>query len=185
MKISPLQLVHLAFRRVHVAVDVDHMEAAQQDGADAHSMLEGALIKTEVGVTPLEEEDPRGVPYLVTLRVWIDNVHGEDDSERRYSPYLIDIEAGGKIVLRKGSERLGDPEDLIAVNGPALLWSAIRDQVANLTARMPLGYAMLPSVNFFDLKKARPAPPNPMPESASAAPVTKRKRAAKAATPQP
>ncbi len=72
MKISPLQLVHLAFRRVHVAVDVDHMEAAQQDGADAHSMLEGALIKTEVGVTLLEEEDPRGVPYLVTLRVWID-----------------------------------------------------------------------------------------------------------------
>ncbi|MCB9124632.1 MAG: hypothetical protein H6643_08995 [Caldilineaceae bacterium] len=61
MKISPLQLVHLAFRRVHVAVDVN-LEAAQQDGADAHSMLEGALIKTEVGVTPLEEEDPRGVP---------------------------------------------------------------------------------------------------------------------------
>jgi hypothetical protein len=185
VKISPLQLVHLAFRRVHVAVDVDHMEAAQQDGADAHNMLEGALIKTEVGVTLLEEEDPRGVPYLVTLRVWIDNVHGEDDRERRYSPYLIDIEAGGKIVLRKGSERLGDPEDLIAVNGPALLWSAIRDQVANLTARMPLGYAMLPSVNFFDLKKVRPAPPNPAPESAIAAPGTKRKRAGKAAPPKP
>jgi hypothetical protein len=115
VKISPLQLVHLAFRRVHVAVDVDHMEAAQQDGADAHSMLEGALIKTEVGVTLLEEEDPRGVPYLVTLRVWIDNVHGEDDRERRYSPYLIDIEAGGKIVLRPGGPDCGQRSCAVVV----------------------------------------------------------------------
>jgi len=185
MNTAPLQLVHLAFRRVHVAVDLDHMDPAQKKGVDAHSMLEGVLIKTEVGRERMEEEDPRGVPYFVTLRVCIDNVHGENDGDCEYSPYLIDIEAGAKIVLAKCTEKLGDPEDLIAVNGPALLWSAVRDQIATLTARMPMGYAMLPSVNFLDMKKARQVPPNPAQEIAPAQPVTKRKRASKAAPTKP
>ena len=185
MNISPLQLVHLAFRRVHVAVDLDHMDALPGERADAHSLLEGVLIKTEVGHWPLDEEDPRGVPYFVTLRVCIDNVLGDDDSDCTHSPYLIDIEAGAKIVLAKRTEELGDPEDLIAVNGPALLWSAIRDQIATLTARMPMGYAMLPSVNFLDMKKARQVPPNPAQEIAPAQPVAKRKRASKSVPTKP
>jgi len=183
MIISPLQLVHLAFRRVRVEVDLDHMDRAQREGVDAHSLLEGVLVKTEVGHTRMEENDARGVPYFVTLRVCIDNQPGENDSDRQFTPYLIDIEAGGKVVLGKDAEKLGDPEDLIAVNGPALLWSAIRDQVVAITARMPLGIAMLPSVNFIDAKKPRLAIPSAGAETEPTSSAPKRKRASKVATP--
>lgn len=185
MKIAPLQLVKLSFRRVHVEVDPDHMEAVQKEGIDAHDLFEGVLIKTEVSRTQLEREDPRGTPYFVTLRVSIDNTPSEDDSQRVFTPYLVDIEAGGVVVLAERARVLGDPDDLIAVNGSALLWSAIREQVATLTARMPLGQAMLPSVNFHDLKKAQPAAAVPISGAAATPPVTKRKRVSKAAASQP
>ncbi|WP_257386395.1 hypothetical protein [Tahibacter caeni] len=153
MKLSPIQLVHLSFRRVSVEVDAEYLRSAAHSSADAHALLEGVVIKTEVSKTAADEEDPRGTPYFLTLRVLIDNAHDDADSDRTISPYRIDVEAGAMVVLAKGTDKLGDPDDLIAVNGPALMWGAIREQVANITSRMPIGMAMLPSVNFHDLRK--------------------------------
>lgn len=57
------------------------------------------------------------------------------------------------VVVPKGAEQLAPPEDLAAVNGTSLLWSAVREQVLSLTSRMPAGPVMLPTMNFYDLKK--------------------------------
>lgn len=57
------------------------------------------------------------------------------------------------IRVAPGAAVLGDVEDLAVVNGTSLLWSAIREQVSTLTARMPAGMVTLPTVNFQDLRK--------------------------------
>ena len=75
------------------------------------------------------------------------------ETDQRFSPYLVDIEAGAVVRALPGAEVLGDIQDLIVVNGTSLLWSAIREQVCSLTARMPAGQVMLPTVNFHDLKR--------------------------------
>ena len=157
MRTAPIQLLNESFRRIAVEVDSRHIDDSVTSTLDPHGLFEGVLIQTSVGCKELEQSDPRGTPYFVTLRVLIDNEEHTEYSEQRVSPYLIDVEAGGMVVLAHGAERLGDPEDLVRVNGPALLWSAVREVVANATARMPLGMAFLPSVNFHDLKKDAPA----------------------------
>ena len=157
MRTAPIQLLNASFRRISVEVDSRHLDDAGSNSLDPHALFEGVLIATEVGCKQLEQTDPRGTPYFVTLRVLIDNEQISEQPAQRASPYRIDIEAGGVVVLAPGAERLGDPDDLIRVNGPALLWSAIREVVANATSRMPLGMAFLPSVNFRDLMKDAPA----------------------------
>lgn len=156
MNISPIQMVELSFRKLSLEVDFDHLP----DGSaprDAHSLLRNVGMRTQVQAQRIEKDDPRGTLHFVTLRLIINNDRHEDDSDQRFSPYLIDVEAGAVVALAPGVERFGDPDDLVAVNGPAFVWSAIREQVMNLTARMPAGPALLPSVNFHDLRKsARP-----------------------------
>lgn len=41
---------------------------------------------------------------------------------------------------------------MAAVNGAALIWSAMREQVAATTARMQAGQILLPTVHFQDLR---------------------------------
>jgi hypothetical protein len=60
------------------------------------------------------------------------------------------------VLLPNGAEKLGLPRDLVTVNGAALLWSAIREQLLTLTSRMPVGPVMLPTVHFHDLKQGTP-----------------------------
>ncbi len=153
MNISPIQMVELSFRKLSLEVDFDHLP----DGSaprDAHSLLRNVGMRTQVQAQRIERNDPRGTLHFVTLRLIINNERHEPEADHHFSPYLIDIEAGAVILLAPGIERFGQPEDLVAVNGPALVWSAIREQVMNLTARMPAGPALLPSVNFHDLKKS-------------------------------
>lgn len=153
MNIAPIQMVELSFRKLSAEVDFEHLPDGSEP-RDAHSLLENVGMRTQVRTQKLEKNDPRGTPHFVTLRILIDNERHEEEADQRFSPYLIDVEAGAVVVLAPGIERLGDPEDLVAVNGPALVWGAIREQVMNMTARMPAGPALLPSVNFHDLKKS-------------------------------
>lgn len=153
MNIAPIQMVELVFRKIFVEVDLDRFPPTTE-ARDAHALLENVALKTQVTCAPLDQEDRRGTPHFVTLRVQIDNEMRDGEPNQRMSPYLLDVEAGAVIILGHGAEKLGPPEDLIAVNGPALIWGSIREQVAALTARMPAGTAILPSVNFHDLKKS-------------------------------
>ena len=52
-------------------------------------------------------------------------------------------------------------EDLINVNGPAILYSTAREVVLTVTSRSANGPWMLPSVTFIDRKKRQPDPAKP------------------------
>lgn len=181
MNIAPIQMVGLTYRRVSVEADFQHLPSTSDRGPDAHALLEGVEIKTDVSVTPMDVADPRGKPYFVTLRVRIDNDVEGRDSRPEYSPYLLDIEAGATIVLNDAMQNREDAQQLVVVNGPSLIWGAIREQVATLTSRMPPGMALLPSVNFHDLKSAQTPKSDPAagPTNAEPAPPAKRPRSRK------
>lgn len=155
MKAAPIQLHQLSFRRVSVEVNVATLDADRPSQVDQNLAFDNVLIATHVSLLPVTKEDSEGKEFLLTLRVVIDNKVPDDGSASKPSPYLVDIEAGAIIRVAKGAETLGDIEDIVVVNGTSLLWSAIREQVCNLTARMPLGLATLPTVHFQDLRKQR------------------------------
>lgn len=151
MNIAPIQMVELTFRKFSVEVDFEHLPDPTET-RDSHALLENVAIRTKVGFQKIDLDDLRGTPYFVTLRVQVDNQPTEGNQSQRFSPYLIDIEAGAMVALAIGAGQSEDADDLVAVNGPALIWGGVREQLANLTARMPAGAVLLPSVNFHDLK---------------------------------
>lgn len=152
MKPSPVQLLQLTFKRIHVEIDPNHVPEEVPNPLTTAFVFDGISITTEIGLAEIDLTHERGQLHLVSLRLLIDNQASADEPDRKFSPYLIDMEAAGVILLPRGAEKLGNPHDLISVNGAALLWSAIREQLLNLTSRMPAGPVMLPTVHFHDLK---------------------------------
>jgi len=155
MKPAPFQLHQLSFRRVSVELNAAGFNTDELDEADKNLTFAGVLVATHVHFAPVEQPEIEGKSFLLILRVVIDNKASDDGREPKPIPYFVDIEAGAVVRLAKGAEKLSDIDDIVLVNGTSLLWGAIREQVCNLTARMPLGLATLPTVHFQDLRKQR------------------------------
>lgn len=169
MRTAPIQLSQISFRRVSVELDAARIPEDGSTPTDVSFDLDRVNIATHVSFSPADESETPGTALFLALRVVIDNqAAGEEGS--RFSPYLVDIEAGALVHALPGAEALGDIEDLVVVNGTSMLWSAIREQVCTLTARMPAGQVMLPTVNFHDLKRQ-----NREQEAQAKAPAAKRK----------
>ena len=186
MKPSPIQLLQLTFKRVHVEIDQAHAPAEPTNPLTTVFVFDGVTITTEVGLAEIDMTHERGPMYLVSLQVLIDNNAETDAPDRKFSPYRIDIEAAGIVVLSKGAEKLGSAHDLVTVNGAALLWSAIREQLLTLTSRMPAGPVMLPTVHFHDLKQETAISqerPTPQIEPAATKPAKAKAAAKKTAKP--
>lgn len=174
MKPSPIQLLRLNFKHVNVALDSSHLPPEIPNPLEAVFTFDGVTIHTEVGVGEAQPGDT-GHFYFLQLRVVVDNQPQPEASNQKFSPYTIDIATEGVVLVPKGAETLGAPEDLAVVNGTSLLWSAVREQVLSLTARMRAGPVMLPTVHFHDLKKQVTAqaealavePPAPRPTPAT------------------
>ena len=158
MKPSPIHLLQLTFKRVYVEIDQAHAPAEPPNPMTTVFIFDGVSITTEIGLAELDMAHERGPMYLVSLQLLIDNQASADEPDRKFSPYRIDIEAAGIILLPKGAEKLGSAHDLVTVNGAALLWSAIREQLLTLTSRMPTGPVMLPTMHFHDLKQPTTEP---------------------------
>ena len=186
MKPSPIQLLQLTFKRVHVEIDQAHAPTEPTNPLTTAFVFDGVSITTEVGLAEIDMAHERGQMYLVSLQVLIDNNAETDEPDRKFSPYRINIEAAGIVVLSRGAEKLGSAHDLVTVNGAALLWSAIREQLLTLTSRMPAGPVMLPTVHFHDLKQATAVSlenPAPQIEPAAAKPAKAKAAAKKTAKP--
>jgi preprotein translocase subunit SecB len=184
MKTAPIQLGQISFRRINVEVDVARLP---EDGAPASDVafdFEKVNIATHVRFSPMDETEAPGKSFFVVLQVVINN-QASDKKDARYSPYFIDIEAGAVIRALPGSEALGDVKDLVIVNGASMLWSAIREQVCSLTARMPAGLVTLPTVNFHDLKQRQERMvPQPAPTASKRKPPSRAIAARKATSRQ-
>ena len=156
MKPSPIQLLQLFFKHVRVEVDPERMPQEPANPLTSAFLFDGISIHTEFGIGEIDPDHERGRMFLTSLRVVVDNKPIAKAKGQKFSPYTIDVEVDGVVAIPKGAEKLGPPESLAAVNGASLLWSAIREQVLSLTARMPAGSVMLPTVHFHDLKKEAP-----------------------------
>lgn len=154
MKPSPVQLLRSAFKRVSIEVDDGHMPAEPPNPLTTAWMFDGVNITTEVGIQELDLQHEQGQIYGAMMRVIVDNASLPDADDQQFSPYRIDVEVNGVILVSKGAEQLAPPKDLANVNGAALLWSSVREQVLSVTARMPAGPVMLPTVHFQDLRQA-------------------------------
>jgi hypothetical protein len=163
MKSAPVQLLQVMFKKVSIEWDERHAPQTPPNPFTTSFTFDGVELNTEFGIGELDLEHEQGQMYLLSFRLVLDNAPQEDGEEQKYSPYLIDVEARGVVLIPKGAERLGPPEELATVNGASLMWSALREQVLTVSARMLAGQVMLPTMNFHDLKKrggevAEPAP---------------------------
>lgn len=156
MKTAPIQLLQVAFKKVQVEVDDQHAPPEPINPFTTIFVFDGVNINTGFGIGLIDSDHERGPMFLVTLRVVVDNQWANETPERKFSPYLIDVEVRGVVVVLKGAEKLGSPEDLASVNGASLLWSAVREQVLAVTSRMMAGPVTLPTMNFHDLKNPAP-----------------------------
>lgn len=156
MKPGSIQLLQLFFKHVRVEVDATHMPSELANPLTSAFVFDGINIGTEFGIVEIDPSPERGRMFLVSLRVVVDNKPIPKAEGQLFSAYKFDVEVNGIVAVPPGAERLGMPKDLAAVNGASLLWSAIREQVVALTARMPAGPVMLPTVHFQDLKKEDP-----------------------------
>lgn len=176
MKTAPIQLLQVAFRKVQVEVDEQHALPEPLNPFTTIFVFDGVNISTEFGIGEAEPNHERGRLFVVTLRVVVDNQSANEVPECKFSPYLIDVEAKGVVVVLKGAEKLGAPEDLAAVNGASLLWSAVREQVLTVTSRMMAGPVTLPTMNFHDLKKKETLAADPVAPVKKAKPSPRKQR---------
>lgn len=159
MKIAPIQIGLISFRRVSVELDEKRLPEDPATPPDVVFDFEKVAIATNVGLSPLEDDGEPCKQFFLILHVKVENKPSKD-KDTRFSPYVLDVEAGATVKVLLGAEALGDIRDIVAVNGTGLLWSAIREQVSSLTARMPAGPVTLPTVNFRDLRKRSDASAN-------------------------
>ncbi|KAB2927005.1 MAG: hypothetical protein F9K25_15065 [Candidatus Contendobacter sp.] len=157
MKPAPIQLLQLLFKKVSVQIDERHAPREPNNPFTTVFVFDGVDISTVFGIGEIDPDHERGRLFLVTLQVMVDNQPSDQALERKFCPYLIDVEVRGVVLVRKGAEKLAPPEDLAAVNGASLLWSAVREQVLTVTSRMLAGPVTLPTMNFHDLKQGTPA----------------------------
>lgn len=170
MKLSPVQLIQLMFKHVKVELDPTHLPAEIPNPLTSVFTFDGVSLQSEVGIGDADPTHERGTIFFVALRVVVDNVPDSDAADQKYAPYKIDVAIEGVVLIPKGAEKLGDPEDLAAVNGASMLWSAVREQVLTITSRMRAGPVVLPSMHFHDLRKQADVP------KTSAAPKTAAKK---------
>lgn len=171
MRPAPIQLLQVMFRRVSVELDERHAPAEPPNPFTTVFTFDDVDIETGFSISELDTEHERGRLYGLSLQVIVANADAPEDPGRKFCPYLIDVEARGMVLVPNGAESLAPADDLAAVNGASLLWSAIREQVLSVSSRMLAGPVMLPTVHFHDLKQQGPAR-----EEAQPKPATQSKR---------
>lgn len=142
MQPSPIQLTDLRF----IGVKIWARSIGEEDSAtEGEFDFDGVIIGESIEVAPIGEET-NPTAFAVKLRIVIENKEG------KFAPYDVDIEAAGLFEVH--GEVIADKrEDLVVVNGCAMIYGAIRELVLNVTSRGANGSLVLPTVNFLDHKK--------------------------------
>src|SRR5690554_1532254 len=138
IQLSPLQLVQMTFTKTQVEV-FETVEDAGESWAPQFD-FEGVnlLVENTVG-----QQENNTTDFLVALRVAVFN---EADAVKK-APYTFDITVQGVFKLA-ADFACDDRDDLVRVNGSAMLYGAIRDMLQQITARSMLGTLLLPTLHF-------------------------------------
>lgn len=159
MRASPVKLKHYHFTQLSIT-PVEGFSPDLEADEPYPSFLNAQFAS---GVRLAESADGGN---LFILRV---HLTGEPKKEKVF-PYRFSIEAEA-VLACSSADDANTQRDLVAVNGAALLYSAMREILLNLTFRFPHGPMLLPSVHFLDLKAG--LSPTPPPNTAAQEPDPK------------
>lgn len=154
MKASPVQLLNVVFEKLSVEYDHTNAPAEPPNPLTSVFSFEGVTLHTNVGIAEEERERNDEHLYRVSLELLIDNKKNDEIKDQCFCPYLVNARAVGLVRVPDAASKLAPIYDLALVNGASLLWSALREQICTMTARMPVGQILLPSVHFQDLRSA-------------------------------
>lgn len=143
MQTSPLQLKEYNFTQIYVKAKDGAFPT--QDGAID---MDGVAVEERIqwGIADPNEEDP--LKFGLKLYIGILNREGKPLT------YDIEMELQGLFAFDPTIPK-ETRESLLVVNGCAILYSVIREQVLSLTSRGANGPVMLPTVNFLDHKQPK------------------------------
>lgn len=130
---SPLHLEKYFFTKIHVD--------ACQNGCET---VGKGLFTTKVSCMKHKDAERK---WMVQLE--LKQVQDKDDGCPEYS-FHVEVVAFYEVSNNFAEEKA---EQLVRVNGPALLYSAAREMIATLTGRGPFASVNLPTVTFIDEAK--------------------------------
>jgi preprotein translocase subunit SecB len=133
---SPLRLDRHFFTKVHLDA---HPDANPETKGEIHTEVDLAVAS----------DDPRS--YQLTLRL---KLLSPPDKK---APYTAEVHVVGFVHVTDGWPDPG-VQQLVQVNGPALLYGAAREMLCNLTARGPWPMLCLHSVTFVEPKAPQQLP---------------------------
>lgn len=123
--------------------------------------IDGYVFK-KIQLESFDAEEPEN--WVVTSSVevlrrkddphrWLVELTVQLKGDKPVSPYSGEFQVAGSFQI---AENLGDEvgTNLVNVNGPSVLYSAVREMVLHLTSRGPHKAVLLPSVSFIDRKAA-------------------------------
>lgn len=139
MQPSPIQLKDM--RYLGIKVWARTLEKDDDEPSEDFN-FEGVIIGERIEVATVGDENEPAM-FAVRLHITIANEEG------KVVPYDLDIDVAGFFTVSNKIPK-EKREELVTVNGCAVLYSAIRDQVMTLSARSHHGVLILPTVNFLD-----------------------------------
>ena len=142
MQPSQLQLSQF----VYLGIKITTREPAENEDVSLPFDFDGVQIGEGVDLSILDENKDDPKQFALKFRITLDNEKG------KVAPYNLDIEVAGVFSIVSNMP-VADREDFVLVNGCAVLYGAIRDQVLTLTSRSARGPLMLPTVNFLDYRR--------------------------------
>lgn len=142
MQPSQLQLLDL----VYLGIKITTRAPAEGEVDNLPFDFNGVQITEGVDLSILDEKKDDPKQFALKFRIALENEKG------KFAPYDVDIEVAGVFSIISNMP-VADREDFVRVNGCAVLYGAIRDQVLTLTSRSARGPLMLPTVNFLDYRR--------------------------------
>lgn len=141
LAVSPIQMKHLAFKRMNVSAfdNPNETDAKWVEDFD----FQGVNVTTNTTIARSNEdnpEDPRN--YMLTIQLLILNEDGKK------CPYTVDIEAYAWFELLPKDMPIEKRDDFVHINGASVVIGAMREAILTMTARCVHGSLLLPTLRF-------------------------------------
>ncbi|MGE8160340.1 protein-export chaperone SecB [Paraburkholderia sp. NPDC080076] len=164
MQRSPLDLQHYHFNKLEIQATGDGGRPQPSSGVGPYPSFDGVDFSANVQVSAPSEQSS---PFRFALKL---GLTCKPKKAKTPFPYSFEVEAEGFFEATADDEKKA--HKLAVINGSAVLYGAIREQLLTLTGRFPQGPMMLPTVNFLNLF---PAQERATAAAAVAAPQTPKK----------
>lgn len=145
MKASPLLLDRLEFSQIHISTNSEYKNGLQKEFPQLAFGFKDVFFqrRSAVDYPPEEANDPRHFVFKLGIKL---------DSKLQKAGIILpyNVEAEAIAFFRYITDEMNGADRFRAVraSGYPMLYGAIREMVANLTARSSFGLWQLPSANF-------------------------------------